>query len=141
MPTLREPPPHLSLQASYAVTAPNETGQASDSPSPARPSLVVHHPLANRWSQTRGMRKEMHPQIVDVTMDAGGDDQPSRRLEPPISPSFPSTQLAYGRSMVHRVSSRGPNLRGLLLVPCHASFGLPFALTFGRGSLDLGLYS
>ena len=103
MPTLREPPPHLSLQASYAVTPSNETGQASDSPSPARPSLVVHRPLANRWSQTRGTREEMPPQIVDVTMDAGGEDQPGPRLEPPISPSFPSTQIAYGRSLILRV--------------------------------------
>lgn len=97
MPTLREPPPHLSLQSSYAVTPSNEPGQASDSPSAARRQHVVHRPRANRWSQTRGMNEEIHPHIVDVTMDAGGDDQPGPRLGPPISPVFPSTELAYGR--------------------------------------------
>lgn len=129
MPTLREPPPHLSLQASYAVTPSNETGQAGDSPSPARPSHVVHHPLANRWSQARGMREETHPQIVDVTMDSGSDDQPGPRLEAPISPSFPSAQLAYGRSLISRVLHRGSKSRGLLLVPGHAHFGVSLALT------------
>jgi len=132
MPTVREPPPHLSLQASYAVTPSSETGQASDSPSPARPSLVVHPPLANRWSQTHGTSEETHPQIVDVTMDAGGDEQPGPRLEPRISPLFPSTELAYGRSLIRRVSRRGSNLCRLLLVPSHASFGVPHCSHIGQ---------
>ena len=97
MPTLREPPPHLLLQPSYAVTPSDEPRQASDSPSPGGPSLV-HHPLANRWSQTRGMSEKTHPQIVDVTMDVGGDDQPEPRLEPP---SFPPTE--YGGWVIRRV--------------------------------------
>lgn len=97
MPTLREPPPHLSLQSSYVVPPPNEPGQASDSPSAVRPPPVAHHPLTNRWSRTRGMNEEMHPRIVDVTIDAGGDDRTGPRLEPPISPAFASTELAYGR--------------------------------------------
>ena len=142
MPTRREPPPHLSLQASYAVTPSNETGQASDSPSRARPSHVVHHPLENRWSQRHGMREETHPQIVDVTMDAGGDDQSGPRLEPSISPSFPSAQLAYGRSLISRVSQRGSNLaRTSPRARSCKLWRTACSHTSGHGSLDLGLRS